>query len=289
MAGWVGELSPRVTVLATASSLSLLVGRFRCAPGDPAWDQVNRIGDTAHVVFPRTAVAITPTGSTPITTDANRIVLYDAEQEYRRTRVDPRGDDCVFLALGEELLEVIARDSAVVDPDRRGFVVRERNCPPSTYAALNVLRAVGGDMGADPLATDELLLDLTTKALGGDGPEGTGGPEALVEDTRLLLARHYHERFTLVDVAARVGASPFHLHRRFRSVTGWTIHGYRDNLRLREGLTRILDGADDLAAVAHDLGYSSHSHFTARFRQVFGVTPSTVRREGPRALADAGA
>ena len=36
--------------------------------------------------------------------------------------------------------------------------------------------------------------------------------------------------------------------------------------------------ADDLTELAMDLGFSSHSHFSARFRRAFGLTPSEFRR-----------
>jgi AraC-type DNA-binding domain-containing proteins len=50
-------------------------------------------------------------------------------------------------------------------------------------------------------------------------------------------------------------------------------------LRLRLGLAsqRLPEGEDDLARLANDLGVASHSHFSARFRSVFGVPPGTVR------------
>jgi AraC family transcriptional regulator len=35
---------------------------------------------------------------------------------------------------------------------------------------------------------------------------------------------------------------------------------------------------DDLAAVALDVGFASHSHFTDAFRREFGRAPSEVRR-----------
>ena len=278
MVGWVGELSERVSVLATASGVPLLAGHFRCEPGDPAWRGVNRVGDVAHLVFPRTAVSITPLGDHPIATDANRIVLYRAGEEYRRARLDPRGDDCVFIALGDELLDELAGRSPIVDRRRRGFAVRERTCPPSTYVALQLLRAAATDEG-DTLATDELLLQLTGEVLG-DEARRPSRREPLAEAVRLVLAGRYTEPLTLAEIAADVGASPYHLHRRFRAATGWTIHTYRDSLRLREGLARVVDGADDLAALACDLGYSSHSHFTARFRRAFGMTPSAARERG---------
>jgi AraC-like DNA-binding protein len=39
-------------------------------------------------------------------------------------------------------------------------------------------------------------------------------------------------------------------------------------------LEPLADGAGDLTRIALDLGFSSHSHFTAAFRRHFGLTPS---------------
>ena len=50
-----------------------------------------------------------------------------------------------------------------------------------------------------------------------------------------------------------------------------------NQLRLREALGRIRDGHDDLAALADELGFSSHSHLSANFRRTFGVAPSSAR------------
>ncbi|WP_422928269.1 helix-turn-helix domain-containing protein [Singulisphaera sp. PoT] len=44
-------------------------------------------------------------------------------------------------------------------------------------------------------------------------------------------------------------------------------------------------GAADLTALALELGFSSHGHFSDTFRREFGRTPSEVRRESnPRGL-----
>ena len=55
------------------------------------------------------------------------------------------------------------------------------------------------------------------------------------------------------------------------------VHAYRAKLRLRASLELLEAGAVDLSALAGDLGYSSHSHFSAAFRREFGVTPSAFR------------
>ena len=54
---------------------------------------------------------------------------------------------------------------------------------------------------------------------------------------------------------------------------------YRYHLRLR--LARALDLTpeyDDLSALALDLGFSSHSHFAAAFKQAYGRSPSAFQQ-----------
>jgi AraC-like DNA-binding protein len=55
------------------------------------------------------------------------------------------------------------------------------------------------------------------------------------------------------------------------------VHRYRNRLRLRAAVERLSDGPVDRSTLAHALGFSSHSHFTAAFRAEFGVTPARVR------------
>jgi AraC family transcriptional regulator len=118
--------------------------------------------------------------------------------------------------------------------------------------------------------------------------EGTEADHAdRVEAAKAYLAGRMSERVTLNDIARAVGASPFHLTRLFQWRTGVSLHRYMTCLRLRASLERLADGANDLAALALELGFSSHSHFTDSFRRKFGRTPSDVRRgAGRRSLRE---
>jgi AraC-like DNA-binding protein len=67
------------------------------------------------------------------------------------------------------------------------------------------------------------------------------------------------------------------------------LQRYVTQLRLARALIELPD-SDDLTALALDLGFSSHSHFTLAFRRAFGCTPSRFRktiRNGKRAAATA--
>ena len=97
-----------------------------------------------------------------------------------------------------------------------------------------------------------------------------------VERTKELLAGSPRAPVALERAAGAAHYSRFHLHRAFHARTGYTLHQYHLQLRLRDSVGPVLSGAP-LADVALDLGFQGHSHFTARFRRAFGETPSAVR------------
>jgi AraC-like DNA-binding protein len=101
----------------------------------------------------------------------------------------------------------------------------------------------------------------------------------LVEAARAVLSESPASRASLGELAQRLHVSEFYLARIFKARTGFTLHGYRNQLRLLLALDRIDDGRD-LTALANELGFSSHSHFTDAFRSLFGAPPSAVRAAG---------
>ncbi|WP_298214698.1 helix-turn-helix transcriptional regulator [Acidovorax sp.] len=85
------------------------------------------------------------------------------------------------------------------------------------------------------------------------------------------------EPWSLHDVADAAGCSAFHLAHLFRRHLGLGLHGYRQSLRMAATLQRLDAGESDLAALAHDLGYSSQSHLGSVFRREVGVTLAQAR------------
>src|SRR3954462_15349836 len=100
--GGVGTVSPLL------SPPTLSVGEFHCPPGDASWRETNRIGDRAHVVFPRRSGLIRQLGRDPALATPNHAMLYNAEQRYRRELHHELGDESVFVELTEDALEQLA-------------------------------------------------------------------------------------------------------------------------------------------------------------------------------------
>jgi len=71
--------------------------------------------------------------------------------------------------------------------------------------------------------------------------------------------------------------SPFHLCRVFRQIVGTSIYDYVLRERLAYALDAVLDRRKDITTIALDAGFTSHSHFTARFRRFFNCTPVAFR------------
>lgn len=152
-------------------------------------------------------------------------------------------------------------------------------------ALLARLNTAGVD-AADSFQEDFLFLmgDILSPRAAAPPRRGTRAATArqhqrCVETTCGLLNEQYREALSLAEIAHQVYSSPAHLSRVFRRATGVPIHRYRTRLRLLAALDELCDRSADLSRLAQDLGFSSHSHLTARFRQEFGLPPAALRRE----------
>jgi AraC-like DNA-binding protein len=102
---------------------------------------------------------------------------------------------------------------------------------------------------------------------------------SLVGATREHLATSYAEpALPLARLAADIGASPYHLSRVFRTVTGKSIHQYRMQLRLRAVLAGLAS-SQSITDLAMSCGFASPSHLSQLFRRHFKIPPSKLRRE----------
>ena len=94
-----------------------------------------------------------------------------------------------------------------------------------------------------------------------------------------VMQERYRESPDLRELARTANVSPNHLLRVFQEQVGMTVHQYLIRLRLHAALDEICESAVDLSTLAHQLGFSSHSHFSAAFHAAFGRPPSAVRGE----------
>jgi AraC-like DNA-binding protein len=137
---------------------------------------------------------------------------------------------------------------------------------------------------AEPLEAESLALTLVQRALGPRTTHAAAasvGRQRLVDRVKLVLASDVARRWTLAEVAAEVRGSPVYLTQVFQQVEGLPLYRYQLRLRLARALD-LVEQYDDLTALSLDLGFSSHSHFSASFRQMYGRSPSEFRQSALR-------
>jgi len=82
----------------------------------------------------------------------------------------------------------------------------------------------------------------------------------------------------LSEISGTVNLSPFHFHRRFTELLGLTPKQYMLACQIHEAKAELLAGEKELAQIAKDCGFAHQSHFTSRFKQATGLTPTRWRR-----------
>ena len=102
-------------------------------------------------------------------------------------------------------------------------------------------------------------------------------------DTRLkeifvYIQSTYAQPITLDDIAANTGVSRSECCRYFKSQTGQTLFEYLIQYRIRKSLDMLAAGSKSISQVAQDVGFSSQSYYTERFRRIMGMTPTEYKR-----------
>lgn len=230
--------------------------------------------EPAHFLFTRRGAFAVSVGSRVCYARPGQAVLVQRNADYRVAHPDAAGCDCCTD---------VRVDDAVLDA--------------LGLAAPPACRELPHDLEFQQ-AHVEMWLGLRNR------PADTGDPEELLYDALGCLLRNAAsmrlrrcgasrrlarveeaiisqagENLHVGQLAALAGCSPSHLCRLFRARTGHSLRRFRLQQRLGTALGRLADGEDDLAALACDLGFSSHSHMSAAFRQQFGRSPRELRDE----------
>ncbi len=86
------------------------------------------------------------------------------------------------------------------------------------------------------------------------------------------IEERFAEGISLTQLAEHVSLSPYYLLRIFRAQVGMPPYAYLESVRIRQA-QRLIEQGRPLADVAAEVGFSSQSHLTHRFKQIIGVTP----------------
>lgn len=101
---------------------------------------------------------------------------------------------------------------------------------------------------------------------------------AVLRRVKNYIEAHLDRPLTLAQLAAEAALSEFHFARMFRHSTGEAPHQYVMRCRMARAEQLLRHSALPLTDIALACGFHSSSHFSNRFRQLYGIAPSVHRK-----------
>jgi len=188
---------------------------------------------------------------------------------------------------------------AEIDPGQARFPFLSGPSSPRSYLLQHrLLAAMRPGARPDPLEMEEGALALVAESVAlalerkarrtPIGPRAARRRRESANAVREILCRRFRRPLRLPEIARAVELSEYHVCRIFKAETGLSLSRYLHRIRLRTALPQLPGRRGDFTGLALDLGYSSHSHFSAAFRREFGMTPLEASEGGisaePRAI-----
>ena len=238
-----------------------------------------------QVCFPYRGLFVWHVGQDDVVGDPNQVVFVRGGEDYRMSSPSDQGYAELIFTPDPEVLSELGHGAGRSLFEHPLFTRRSFPASPRLQALRTALlhRASAG-APVDGLEADEAVLDLLQLAMQHDSDRRaplTPAGSRLLRRTKAFLESRLTDRLTLSDISRAVGVSPAYLTNLFSRLEGVSLHQYLNQLRLSRALLDLAH-AEDLTALALDLGFSSHSHFTFAFRRAFGVTPSKFRERSRR-------
>ncbi len=265
------------TILYTSDLIE--IGVFTIRPDEPGFLQLGFV-DSPIIVFPKNSIWIQHEGSSPFVADPTLVNFYNQGQTYQRFAINQTGDFCHWFSMENSLLaEVVAKE-------QQHFSRENMPCPASVFLDhLRILNHLSATNQVNALWVEEQVLNLFDTLLSQPVEQDQTFSKKqqrhrlLIERVKESLHEDLSVNLSLQQLAKRHNTSPYHLSRVFKTINGEGINHYRKQQRLRHLLLELQIQPNNLVDVSFDYGFASHSHMSASFKQLFGMTPSNCLRQ----------
>ena len=143
-------------------------------------------------------------------------------------------------------------------------------------------RELGRDQEAAKasLATASHILQAELERCTAANGSTTGGLAAWqIARVRAYIDRNLHRTIHIRDLSAVARRSKAHFSRKFKLAVGESPHAFVVRRRLERASHLMMTSAASLSEIALSVGFSDQAHLCRLFRQAFGQSPASWRRE----------
>lgn len=93
----------------------------------------------------------------------------------------------------------------------------------------------------------------------------------------IIKANIENPKFSVEDLADKVGVSRVQLYRKVKAIIGINISDHINNFKLEKAAELLKSKELNISEIAHSLGFSSSSYFSTAFKNKFGVSPKDYK------------
>src|SRR5229473_2527203 len=130
------------------------------------------------------------------------------------------------------------------------------------------------------LATASHILQAEIERCSGANGSTRGGLAAWqIARVRAYIDSNLHRTIHIRDLSAIARRSKAHFSRKFKLAVGDSPHAYVVKRRLERAGHLMMTSAASLSEIALSVGFSDQAHLCGLFRQAFGQSPASWRRE----------
>ncbi|HSE39413.1 MAG TPA: AraC family transcriptional regulator [Acidobacteriota bacterium] len=237
--------------------------------------------ETNRLILPLRGVCVMHfSRGTQVIGEPNLGLIVPAGRSYRVSHPVTEQDDCFVVEYSSEcfrdVMEAVLLSVGICSAGTHSFL----SLP--AIAARNLIWRRLAQNFASALEVEETGLGLLSYALQHSRTDvvlrrRSSKIPRQIDIAKIVLLTHPEKNWSLNSLASSLNCSPFYLTRSFREYVGMPLHRYQLQTRLAKAIDLLLDSNQDLMTIALNLGFSSHSHFTALFRQLLGFTPNRLR------------
>lgn len=97
-----------------------------------------------------------------------------------------------------------------------------------------------------------------------------------IEKVKSYILEHFTDKIYIGDLAELVKLHPAYLSTRFRNVTGYTIKGFTNNIRINKAYDLLSTNGYSVTDTAIICGFDDIFYFSKLFKKITGHTPSEI-------------
>jgi len=99
-----------------------------------------------------------------------------------------------------------------------------------------------------------------------------------VERAILFIKENFTEPLSIDDISESTGLSKYHLSRKFKSVTSYSLLNYLNKYRIEQAIYLLQHTSKTIKEISADVGFIDPNYFCKVFRKTTGISPNSTRK-----------